>query len=183
MTVEERFARHLDKGPVIHPSVYVAPGAAVMGDVELMEDASVWFNCTLRGDINRIVVGPGSNVQDNSVVHLANDYGATIGSYVTCGHLSMIHACEIGDEVLVGMGAVILDGAEIGARSIIGANALVTQHMKIPPGSMVLGTPAKVVRALDAAEQKGLRAWAEKYVEVARRFRESGPAMAPATVG
>ena len=175
MSLDEQFARHLDKGPTIDESAFVAPGAVVVGDVELHENSSVWYNCTLRGDINRIVVGPGSNVQDNSVVHLADDYPALLGSYVTCGHKAMIHACTIDDEVLVGMGAIILDGAQIGARSIIGANALVTQRTRIPPGSLVLGSPARVVRKLDADEQKGLRAWAEKYVAVSRRFLAGPP--------
>ncbi len=178
MSLEEQFSRHLDRQPSIHTSAFIAPGAVVVGDVELHENSSVWYNCTLRGDINKIVVGPGSNVQDNSVVHLADDYGAIIGSYVTCGHLSMIHACTIDDECLIGMGATIMDGAEIGARSIVGANALVTQHTVIPPGSMVLGSPAKVVRQLSKDEQQGLKAWAEKYVLVSRRFLKTQPSLA-----
>jgi gamma-carbonic anhydrase len=164
--------------PRLHPSVYVAPSADLIGDVEVGEDASIWFGCVLRGDINRIVVGPGSNVQDNSVVHLADDYPALIGGFVTVGHAAIIHACTIGDECLIGMGAVVLDGAVIGARSIIGAGAVVTLGMEVPPGSMVLGTPAKVVRTLDLDTQRGLRAWAEKYVKVSRRYRDEAAARA-----
>ena len=104
----------------------------------------------LRGDINRIVIGPRSNIQDNAVVHLADDYRAFIGELVTVGHSAIVHACTVDDEVLIGMGAIILDGAEIGARSIIGANTLVTAGTKIPPGSLVIGSPAKVTRQLSA---------------------------------
>jgi len=142
----------------------------VIGDVTLGEEASVWYGTVLRADINHIRVGPHSNIQDGTVVHLADDYGVTLGQYVTCGHSAILHACAIDDECLIGMGSTILDGVEIGARSIIGANALVTQHMKIPPGSLVLGSPAKVRRTLDLEEQAGLRAWAEKYVHVSRAY-------------
>jgi carbonic anhydrase/acetyltransferase-like protein (isoleucine patch superfamily) len=122
----------------------------------------------LRGDINEIRVGEGTNIQDNAVVHLADDFGAYIGAWCTIGHGAIIHACRIGDECLVGMGATILDGAVIGARSIIGADSLVTQRFECPPGSLVYGSPARIVRALSTDEQRGLRKWAEKYVEVAR---------------
>ena len=174
MKLDERLDRFLGREPTIHPTAYIAPNATVVGDVTIGEEASVWYQSVLRGDINRIVVGPRSNIQDGAVVHLADDYAALIGEYVTCGHKAMIHACTIGDEVLVGMGAIILDGAEIGARSVIGANATVTMHMKIPPGSMVLGSPAKIVRQLDLDTQRSIRGWAAKYVGVSRRFKERG---------
>ena len=138
----------------------------MLGDVTLGDHASVWCNAVLRGDINRIVIGHHSNVQDNAVLHLADDFGCIIGNYVTIGHNAIVHACTVEDEVLVGMGSVILDGAVVGAQSIIGAKALVPQGAKIPPGSMVLGVPGKVVRSLTAEERKGLKAWAEKYVGV-----------------
>ena len=172
MIFSDRLARHLDAAPTIHPSAFVAPGAAVIGDVTLGEESSVWFHTVLRGDINRIVIGPRSNVQDGAVVHLADDFGTTVGELVTVGHKAILHACTVGDEVLVGMGAIILDGAEVGARSIIGAGALVTGGKKIPPGSLVLGSPAKVVRTLSAEEQAGIRVWAEKYVALARAYRQ-----------
>jgi len=127
--------------------------------------SSVWYGAVLRGDINRIVVGHHSNIQDNAVLHLADDYPCLLGHWVTVGHGAIVHACKVGDEVLVGMGAVILDGAVIGKQSLIGARALVTQGMKIPPGSLVLGTPAKVVRKLTTAERAGLKWWAQKYVD------------------
>ena len=156
--------------PTIHPTAFVAPSADVMGDVTLEEESSVWYQTVLRGDINRIHIGPRSNIQDGTVVHLADDYPVIVGELVTVGHQAMIHACTIGDEVLIGMGAIILDGAEIGARSIIGAGALVTGGTKIPPGSLVLGSPGKVVKTLDLEAQKKIRTWAEKYVGVSRRF-------------
>jgi carbonic anhydrase/acetyltransferase-like protein (isoleucine patch superfamily) len=119
----------------------------------------------LRGDINRIVVGHHTNIQDNAVLHLADDFPCVLGNYVTVGHSAIVHACKIGDEVLVGMGAIVLDGAVVGRQSLIGAKALVTQGMKIPPGSLVLGAPAKVVRKLTAKERAGLKWWAQKYVD------------------
>ena len=170
MNFEERMARYLDAEPSIHPTAFIAPGAVIVGDVTIGEEASVWYGAVLRGDINRIRIGPRSNIQDGSVVHLADDLGVEVGQYVTCGHAAILHACSVDDEVLVGMGATVLDGAEIGARSVIGANALVTQGMKIPPGSLVLGSPAKVRRTLDLAEQASVRTWAEKYVMVSRAY-------------
>jgi carbonic anhydrase/acetyltransferase-like protein (isoleucine patch superfamily) len=162
--LSEQLDRFLRQQPRLGRGVYIARGAYVIGDVSLGDGASVWYGAVLRGDINRIVVGEYSNVQDNAVVHLADDYPALIGRYVTVGHGAIVHACTVGDECLVGMGATILDGAEIGEQCIIGAHALVTQGTKIPPGSMVLGAPAKVTRSLTPEERKGIRYWAEKYV-------------------
>jgi gamma-carbonic anhydrase len=163
--------------PRLGKSVYISPGAVVIGDVTLGDHASIWFNAVLRGDINRIEVGRCSNVQDNSVLHLADDYPCILGSYVTVGHAAVVHACTIKDEVLVGMGATILDGAVIGEQSIIGARALVTQGTEIPPGSLVLGSPAKVVRALTPNERAGLKGMAEKYVRVSGYYLEHGVAV------
>lgn len=156
--------------PRIAKSAFIAGSADVIGRVTLAEESSIWYHATLRGDINEITIGPRSNIQDNVVVHLADDYGCHVGELVTVGHSAVIHACTIDDEVLVGMGAIILDGAVIGARSIIGAGALVTGGMVIPPGSLVLGSPAKVVRTLSLDEQGGIRKWAEKYVALSRRY-------------
>jgi len=162
-------ARQLDiflrKKPTFGRNVYVAQGAVVVGDVTIGDHSSVWYNAILRGDINRIVVGHHTNVQDNAVVHLADDYPCLLGNYVTVGHSAIVHACTVADEVLIGMGAVILDGAVIGAQTLIGAQALVTQRTEIPPGSLVLGSPAKVVRALATEELRALRISAEKYAE------------------
>lgn len=162
----------LKKGPTIHSSAFVVPGATVVGDVILEEESSVWFGAVLRGDINRIIIGPRSNVQDNAVIHLDTNYPTTVGELVTIGHTAIVHACTIDDEVLVGMGSVILDDVEIGARSIIGAKALVTIGTKIPPGSLVLGSPAKIRRQLTLDEQRDIARWAWSYVESAKRYRE-----------
>jgi carbonic anhydrase/acetyltransferase-like protein (isoleucine patch superfamily) len=172
MTFSERLKQYLDATPQVHPTAFVAPGADVIGHVTLAEESSVWFQAVLRGDINRIVIGPRSNVQDGAVVHLADDYGAYVGELVTIGHKAVIHACTIADEVLVGMGAIVLDGAEVGARSIIGAGALITGGKKFPAGSLILGSPAKVVRTLSLEEQAGIKVWAEKYVELSRAYLE-----------
>lgn len=174
MDLPARLARHLDRSPDLHPTAWIAPGADVIGDVTLGEEASVWFQAVLRGDINRIVIGPRSNIQDGAVIHLADDYGASVGELVTVGHKAILHACTVEDEVLIGMGAIVLDGAEIGARSIIGAGALVTGKRRIPPGSLVIGAPAKVVSTLPLDEQAAIRTWADKYVALARAYRERG---------
>jgi carbonic anhydrase/acetyltransferase-like protein (isoleucine patch superfamily) len=157
--------KFLCKTPKLGKGVYIAHGAAVLGDVTLGNHSSVWYNAVLRGDINRIVVGHHSNIQDNAVLHLADDFPCIVGNFVTIGHTAIVHACTVGDETLVGMGAVILDGAVIGKQCLIGAKALVTQGMKIPAGSLVLGAPAKIVRALTREERAGLKAWAQKYVD------------------
>jgi len=160
--------------PRLPSSAFIAPSADVIGDVTLGEQASIWYQAVVRGDINRIVIGPRSNIQDGAVVHLADDFPALIGELVTVGHKAIVHACTIHDEVLVGMGAIILDGAEIGARSIIGAGAVVTGGTKIPPGSLVIGTPAKVRRSLSLEEQSLVKTWAEKYVAVSRHYLALG---------
>lgn len=162
----------LETWPNIDESAFVAASADVIGRVTLGEESSIWYNATLRGDINEIVIGPKSNVQDNAVVHLADDYGCYVGELVTVGHGAIIHACTVKDEVLVGMGSCVLDGAVIGERSIIGANALVTGGTIIPPGSLVLGSPAKVVKTLDLKDQGEIKKWAEKYVRNSRLFKE-----------
>jgi gamma-carbonic anhydrase len=162
--LEKQLDRFLRQRPKLGQGVYVAAGAVVLGDVTIGDFSSVWYNAVLRGDINRIVVGHHTNIQDNAVLHLADDYACIVGNYVTVGHSAVVHACKVGDEVLVGMGAIILDGAVIGKQSIIGAGALVTQGAIVPPGSLVLGSPAKVVRALTRKERLGLKYWAVKYV-------------------
>jgi len=156
--------------PRIHPSAFVAPSAEVIGRVTIDEESSVWYHTTLRGDINEITIGPRSNIQDNVVIHLADDFGCHVGELVTVGHSAILHACTIKDEVLVGMGAIILDGSVVGERSIIGAGALLTGGTVIPPGSLVLGSPARVVRQLSLEEQSGVRKWADKYVTGSRLY-------------
>jgi carbonic anhydrase/acetyltransferase-like protein (isoleucine patch superfamily) len=156
--------------PDIHASAYIAASADVIGRVSLGEESSVWYHATLRGDINSIVIGPRSNIQDNAVIHLADDYGCQVGELVTVGHSAILHACTVEDETLIGMGAIVLDGAVIGARSIIGAGALVTGGTVIPPGSLVVGSPAKVIRTLSLDEQRNVKTWAEKYVRISREY-------------
>jgi carbonic anhydrase/acetyltransferase-like protein (isoleucine patch superfamily) len=167
MDIAERLARFLGQKPDTTRAAFVAPNAIVLGAVTLGARSSVWYGCVLRGDINTIEIGEGTNIQDLTMVHLADNHGVKIGRFSTIGHSAIIHACEIGDECLIGMGATILDGAKIGDRCIVGANALVTQRFVAPPGSMILGSPAKVVRALTDSEQAGLKGWAEKYIAVA----------------
>jgi carbonic anhydrase/acetyltransferase-like protein (isoleucine patch superfamily) len=170
MNFDEQIAHFLGRTPRISPTAFVAPHTFLAGDVEIGDEASIWPCCSLRGDIAGIRIGAHSNVQDGSVVHVADDLPALVGEWVTIGHNATVHACTIEDEVLVGMGAVVLDGSVIGARSIIGANATVTPGTIIPPGSMVLGSPAKVKRALTADEQAGVRVWAERYVTLSRLY-------------
>jgi carbonic anhydrase/acetyltransferase-like protein (isoleucine patch superfamily) len=165
--LHKQFETFLHQTPALGQGVYIAKGAVVLGAVALGDHASVWYNAVLRGDINKIVVGHHTNIQDNCVLHLADNFPCLVGNYVTVGHSAILHACTIRDEVLVGMGSTVLDGAIVGEQSLIGAKALVTPGTVIPAGSMVLGSPAKVVRALTQAERAGLKAWAEKYVNYA----------------
>jgi carbonic anhydrase/acetyltransferase-like protein (isoleucine patch superfamily) len=162
--MDKQLGKFLRKKSKLGQDVYIAKTAVVLGDVTLGAHSSVWYGAVVRGDINRIVVGHHTNIQDNAVLHLADDFPCLVGNWVTVGHGAIVHACKVGDEVLVGMGAVILDGAVIGRQSIIGAKALVKQGMKIPPGSLVLGAPARVVRKLTRKERAGLKWWAQKYV-------------------
>jgi gamma-carbonic anhydrase len=158
--------------PSIHQSAFIAASADIVGRVSIGEESSIWYNATLRGDINEIVIGPRSNVQDNAVIHLSDEYGTYLGEWVTVGHSAILHACTIEDECLIGMGACILDGAVIGSRSIVGAHSLVTGGTIIPPGSLVIGSPAKVVRTLDLEAQAKVKSWAEKYVKGSRKYLE-----------
>lgn len=160
--------------PQLAPSSFIAAGAVVIGAVDLGKESSVWFSSVVRADINRISIGHQTNVQDGCVLHVSDDHACLIGDRVTIGHRAVVHACTIHDEVLVGMGAIILDGAVIGARSIVAAGALVTKGMIVPEGSLVLGSPAKVVRALTPEEQQANRRLALKYVESSRRFIAMG---------
>lgn len=172
MNFDQRIAFFLNQQPQIADTAFIAPGANIMGAVTIGKDSSVWFGATVRGDINSISVGARSNVQDGAIIHVADEYSADIGELVTIGHRAIIHACKIEDEVLVGMGAIVMDGAQIGARSIIGAGALVTGGKIIPAGSLVLGSPATVVRALSLDEQISIRNWAQRYVILSKLYRE-----------
>jgi carbonic anhydrase/acetyltransferase-like protein (isoleucine patch superfamily) len=161
--VEKQLEAFLKRQPQLGKGVYMAKGAVVVGDVTLGDHSSVWYNAVLRGDINQIRVGNFTNIQDNAVLHLADEFPCIVGDYVTIGHSAIVHACTVGNETLIGMGAVVLDGAVIGNRCLIGAKALVTQNTKVPDGSLVLGAPAKVIRPLREDELTALRQSAEKY--------------------
>ena len=174
MTIQQRLAQFLGKTPDVSGAIFVAPNATVIGDVTLGRQSSVFYGAVLRGDINRIVVGEGSNLQDNVVVHLSDDAGVRIGDHVTVGHAAIIHACTIDDGCLIGMGATILDHAHIGADSLVGANALVPQGFTCPPGSLVFGSPARVVRSLTDEERGAGRRLAAKYREVAKAHAAHG---------
>jgi len=168
MSVQDRLARYLGKTPDVSGALFIASNATVVGDVKLGKNSSVFYGAVLRGDINSIVVGEGSNIQDNAVVHLSDGAGVHIGDHVTVGHAAIVHACTIDDGCLIGMGATILDHAHIGADSLVGANSLVPQGFTCPPGSLVLGTPARVVRALSPEDRESGRRLAAKYMEVAK---------------
>lgn len=159
------------KAPDIAEDSWIAPDANVIGNVVIEEAASVWFGCTLRGDNEEIRVGAGSNVQENVVCHTDMGFPLRIGKGCTIGHKVMLHGCTIGDNSLIGMGATILNGAKIGNNCLIGAGALITEGKEIPDGSLVMGVPGKVVRALDEAAIAGLRKSALGYQANMRRFR------------
>ncbi len=157
--------------PRLEGSAWVADSAQVMGAVELADGASVWFGAVIRGDTETIRVGRGSNIQDLSVLHADIGYPLTIGENVTVGHQVMLHGCTIGDESLVGIGAVVLNGAKIGRNCLVGAGALVTEGKEFPDGSMIIGSPAKAVRQLTAEQIAGLKLSAQHYVDNAKRYR------------
>jgi carbonic anhydrase/acetyltransferase-like protein (isoleucine patch superfamily) len=176
--VLQRLDQFLVANPVIASGVYVAPNATLLGSVSIGSGSSVWFQSVIRADINEIRIGSETNIQDGSILHVADRYGLAIGNQVSCGHRAILHACTIHDRVLVGMSAVIMDGVEVGAGSIVGAGALLTKGTSVPPGSLVLGSPGKVVRLLTASEQKSIEELAAKYVSVGKYYleRKSGVA-------
>jgi carbonic anhydrase/acetyltransferase-like protein (isoleucine patch superfamily) len=179
-SINQQLDTFLRRKPKFGKSVYIARGAVVLGDVTLGDYSSVWCNAVLRGDINRIVVGHHTNIQDTAVLHLADELPCILGNYVTVGHAAIVHACTIGDQVLVGMQSAILDGAVIGEQSLIGAGALITPGTEIPPGSLVLGAPAKVARKLTGQERADLKLLAEKYVRAAAYYLEHRINLGPA---
>ena len=147
---------------------YLAEGAVVKGDVILGDDASVWYNATIRGDSNPVVIGERTNVQDNAVIHVELTYPVNIGKNVTIGHSAIVHGCEVGDNTLIGMGAIILNGAKIGKNCIIGAGALVTQNSITPDGTLAFGNPAKVIRKLTPEEIGSNKENALHYMEASK---------------
>jgi len=156
----------------IDESVFVAPGAVVLGDVRLAEQSSVWYNAVLRGDTDTISIGPRTNVQDGAVIHVDAGAPCSIGAGVTIGHRAVVHGALVEDNVLIGIGAIVLSGARIGHDSIIGAGSLVTGRSVIPPRSMVLGVPGRVVRQLTDDEVQSIRTAAEHYVEYRARYKQ-----------
>jgi carbonic anhydrase/acetyltransferase-like protein (isoleucine patch superfamily) len=157
--------------PRVAASAWVADNAQVMGDVVIGDNASVWFGTTVRGDTDTITIGAGSNVQDGSVLHADDGVPLTIGENVTVGHQVMLHGCTIGDGSLIGIGAIVLNGAKIGRHCLVGAGSLVTEGKEFPDGSMILGSPARVVKSLSPEQIEGLRQSALRYQENAERFR------------
>ena len=160
--------------PKIDKDSWFAPNSVLIGNVTLKKDANVWFNATLRGDVEPIIVGEGSNIQDGSVVHTDPDCPATIGKNVTVGHLVMLHVCIIEDDCLIGIGSTILNKAKIGKNSIIGANALITENKIIPERSLVIGSPGKVIRQVTDEEIKHIKENAKHYVDNYKKYKNLG---------
>jgi carbonic anhydrase/acetyltransferase-like protein (isoleucine patch superfamily) len=160
-----------DRKPALPEEYYVAESADVIGDVRLGAQASVWFGSVLRGDIEAIIVGDRSNIQDNSVAHTSNGFPVILGTDVTVGHKVTLHGCNVGNNCLIGMGAILLDGCEIGDNCIIGAGSLVAQNRKIESGSLAVGSPARVIRRLSASDILNVRKYAERYVALQARYR------------
>lgn len=154
------------KTPRLGSRVFVADGAVLVGDVELGDDSSVFYNAVLRGDLAPIRIGKRTNIQDNVTVHVSTGMGVVVGDEVTVGHNAVLHACTIDDNVMVGMGAIVMDGAHIKKNCIVGAGAIVTQGKEFPENSLVLGAPAHVVRELTTEELEGVRGGVERYVEI-----------------
>lgn len=157
--------------PEIDDSAFVADSATVIGKVTLQPDSSVWFGATIRGDNERITIGPGSNVQEGTVMHTDIGYPLDIGANVTIGHQAMLHGCTVGDGALIGIQAVILNGAKIGRGCLVGAGALVTEGKEFPDNMLIIGSPAKAVRELSAEDVARLQASADSYVQRARLFK------------
>jgi gamma-carbonic anhydrase len=162
---------HHGQQPQLGRDVFVADGAQLIGEVTVGEASSIWFGSVLRGDINRVVVGHHTNIQDLSVCHVADEHACVVGNYVTCGHRAILHGCTVRDEVLIGMGAVLMNGVAVGEQSIIGASALLTEGLEVPPGSLVYGSPAKVISRLGEKERHAIKSWAEKYCRMAASYR------------
>lgn len=162
-----------EKVPNVHESCFVASNAVIIGGVTLEKDANVWFSAVIRGDSENITIGEGSNVQDCAVLHCDHGFPLTVGRNVTVGHSAVVHGCNLGDNVMIGMHATLLNGCIIGEGSIIGAGALVREGQVIPPNSLVVGVPAKVVRETSAEQVEGIINNAQHYVEIAKEYKEA----------
>jgi carbonic anhydrase/acetyltransferase-like protein (isoleucine patch superfamily) len=162
-----------DRHPRVHPSVFVADGTHIIGDVTIGTDASVWFNVTLRGDINSITIGDRTNIQDGCVLHVTNDDAVVVGRDVTVGHRAIVHGCRVEDCSLIGMGAVVLDGARVGPSALVAAGAVVLQGFVIPEGMLAAGVPARVIRPLTGEERDQLLQSAVHYTQYAQQFKNA----------
>jgi carbonic anhydrase/acetyltransferase-like protein (isoleucine patch superfamily) len=165
--------KYKNKKPKISDSSFVAPGAQVVGDVELKGKTSIWYNTSLRADLNKIILGEGTNIQDNSALHVDSDQPLIIGKNVTVGHNATIHGCKVEDNCLIGMGAILLNDALIKANSIVAAGSLVTEKSEFPPKSLIMGSPAKVVRKLSEEEIKSITKNAKHYIKLASEHKDS----------
>lgn len=170
--------RHLK--PKIHPSVFIAPTASIIGRVELAERVSIWFNTVIRADINAISVGKETNIQDSCVLHVTNVHPVILGERITVGHGAILHGCKVEDECMISMGAILLDGVVVGRGSLVAAGAVVAPNTQIPPNSLVMGIPGKVVRTLSSADQERISAGWQHYVEYAEIYKEQ---LAPSEKG
>ena len=161
-----------DKNPTVHETTFIAPGAYIIGDTTIGKDSSIWFNAVLRGDENSITIGEKTSIQDNSTVHLFEESPVVIGDEVTVGHNVIIHGCQIANRCVIGMGSTIMDNVEIGEECIIGANTLIPSGKKIPPRSLVLGSPGKVVRELTEKDHELIQLSIDTYVQRGREFMD-----------
>jgi len=157
--------------PVIHPTAYIAPGADVIGRVRLARQASIWFGCVLRGDVNRIDIGEATNIQDGSIVHADDGQPCRIGHHVHVGHHANLHGCRVEPGAMIGIGAIVLSGARIGREAIVGAGSVVLEGTRIPPRTLAVGAPARVVRKLTAKDIAYVRHWVGRYVRLANTYR------------
>ena len=157
--------------PKVHPSAFIAPGADVIGRVTLAKDSSVWFGCVLRGDVNRIVIGASTNIQDGSIVHVDDDHPCLIADHVHVGHHVNLHGCTVERGAMIGIGAIVLSGAQVGRGAIVGAGSVVLEGTRIPPRMLAVGVPAKVVRLVSARDAAYVQKWIAKYVQLAKAYQ------------
>ena len=157
--------------PTIHPSAFIAPGADIIGRVRLAKDSSIWFGCVLRGDVNRIEIGEATNIQDGSILHVDDHRPCLIADHVHVGHHANLHGCVVERGAMIGIGAIVLSGARVGAQAIVGAGSVVLEGTKIPPRTLAVGAPARVVRPLTRRDIAYVERWVKKYVRLAKSYR------------
>jgi carbonic anhydrase/acetyltransferase-like protein (isoleucine patch superfamily) len=166
--------------PSIHPTAFIAPTAAVMGDVTLAAEASIWYHAVVRGDMAPITVGAQSNIQDGTIIHVDDGVPCTVGQRVGVGHRAILHGCTIEDDCLIGMGSVLLNRVRIGSGSVVAAGAVIPEGVVVPPGSLVMGVPGRIVRPVDAALRERIKGTWAHYVEAARQHRAGRYPLVPA---